>query len=80
MAIEHLEGNTFTGKSLIEMQPYVLKDTSGADIHVVYMNYCGGGWAVMHGLCKKMSSIALSCHGGHQNIYGMAEITVHEIG
>ena len=83
MAIEHLEGKNFDGfDATNEMQPYVLKDTTGADIHVVFMNYCVGGWAA-GGLCGKglnKMPIAFSCHFGYINIYEMAETTVHEIG
>ena len=86
LGIEYLKGKNFEGsETLQEMKPISSKDKSGAQLHVVFMKNCGGGWAFVGDLCNSFSDngragLSINCHGGHQPPLGMAQIVSHEIG
>ena len=86
MGIEYLKGKHFKGsETLEEMRPISSNDKSGAQLHVVFMKDCGGGWAFVGDLCDSFSDngragLSINCHGGHQSPLGMSQIVVHEIG
>ena len=86
MGIEYLKGKHFKGsETLEEMRPISSNDKSGAQLHVVFMKDCGGGWAFVGDLCDSFSDngragLSINCHGGHQSPLGMAQIVSHEIG
>ena len=86
MGIEYLKGKNFKGsETLEEMKPISSNDKSGAQLHVVFMKDCGGGWAFVGDLCDSFSDngragLSINCHGGHQSPLGMAQIVSHEIG
>ena len=87
MGIEYLKGKHFNGtEALKEMKPISSNDKSGAQLHVVFMKDCGGGWAFVRDLCDSFdyddprAGLSISCHGGHQSPLGMSQIVSHEIG
>ena len=86
MGIEYLKGKHFNGsEALDEMIPISANDKSGAQLHVVFMKDCGGGWAFVGDLCNSFTDngragLSEGCHGGHQSPLGMSQIVSHEIG
>ena len=86
MGIEYLKGKHFNGsEALDKMIPISANDKSGAQLHVVFMKDCGGGWAFVGDLCHSITDggragLSINCHGGHQSPLGMSQIISHEIG
>ena len=84
MGIEYLKGKHFNGsEGLKEMKPISANDKSGAQLHVVFMKNCGGGfalWNICHSYNNGRAGVSINCHGGHQSPLGMSQIVSHEIG
>ena len=89
MGIENLKGtnfNDFNGTVTFEkMKSISSNDKSGAQLHVIFMKDCSGGWAIQGDLCDSVTEngragLSMNCHGGHQSPLGMAQIVSHEIG
>ena len=87
MGIEYLKGKNFNGTEALkeEMKQISSNDKSGAQLHVVFMKDCGGGWAFIGDLCNSFTDngragLSEGCHGGHQSPLGMSQIISHEIG
>ena len=55
-------------------------DFSGANVHVVFTDYCGGGWAEGIGRLCKDTPIAFNCIMNCLTPKCMSGIVTHEIG
>ena len=55
-------------------------DSSGANVHAVFTNYCGGGWAEGIGRLCKDTPIAFNCMINCLSPKCMSGIVTHEIG
>ena len=87
MGIEYLKGKNFNGTEALkeEMKQISSNDKSGAQLHVVFMKDCGGGWAFVGDLCNSFTDngragLSISCHDGYSSPLEMGQIVSHEIG
>ena len=80
MQNKHFKGNK--KQSLIDMQPVIENDNSNVDLHLAFINHCGGGLAWSNGhICKvKVRKVTVNCIGPNTTPLQMAEITTHEMG
>ena len=84
MGIEYLKGKHFNGSAgLKEMKPISANDKSGAQLHVVFMKNCGGGfalWHICHSYNNGRAGLSFNCHDGYVSPLGMSQTISHEIG
>ena len=79
-----IKGNsTFVPRSIKRRDAFMKimeSDSSDANVHAVFINYCEvGGWAFLGNLCKERP-IAFICMGHSYTPHSLSKIVTHEIG
>ena len=61
------------------LKPDLRNDNSGANVHLAFVNHCGGGWAGLGSLCGDIP-MAVNCVNDWLSPLQFSEIVTHEIG